>query len=123
MRFYMVHDGGIVDDGDYSNEGIMVRYRNSLEKGLGNLVSRVCSKTFDLEAAIEQGLDGENVEGDELHLPHEALVGKIAEEVAGRMAALEVPAALKEIMEVVSKVFPPPSPKFTPFPPSDACWS
>lgn len=106
MRFYMVHDGGIVDDGDYSNEGIMGRYKNSLEKGLGNLVSRICSKTFDLEAAIEQGLDGSDSKGDCLHLKHEELVRDIAEKVADKMAALEVPAALKEIMQVVSNVFP-----------------
>lgn len=105
MRFYMVHDGGIVDDGDYSNEGIMGRYKNSLEKGLGNLVSRICSKTFDLEAAIEQGLDGLDSKGDNLHLKQEELVRDVAEKVADKMAALEVPTALKEIMQLVSKVF------------------
>lgn len=116
MRFYMVHDGGIVDDGDYSNEGIMGRYKNSLEKGLGNLVSRICSKTFDLEAAIEQGLDGLDSKGDNLHLKQEELVRDIAEKVADKMAALEVPTALKEIMQVVSKVFS--SFELSPFPPS-----
>lgn len=106
MRFYMIHDGGIVDDGDYSNEGIMERYKNSLEKGLGNLVSRICSKTFDLEAAIEQGLDRSDVGGNQLHLEHEELIRGISKSVSDKMAGLDVPAALKEIMQVVSKVTP-----------------
>lgn len=106
MRFYMVHDGGIVDDGDYSNEGIMERYKKCLEKGLGNLVSRVCSKAFDLEAAIEQGLDRSDVGGSRPHLEHEELIRGISKSVSDKMAALDVPTALKEIMQVVSKVFP-----------------
>lgn len=108
IRFYMVHDGGIVDDGDYSNEGIMVRYRNLLQNGIGNLVGRVCSRTFDLEAAIEQGLDGSGVEADKLHRGQEEAIRNVAEKVADKMAALEVPAALKEIIQVISKVFLPP---------------
>lgn len=105
MRFYMAHDGGIMDDGDYSNEGIMERYKILLENGLGNLVSRICSKAFDLEAAIKQGLDRSNIREDRLHLEHEELIRGIAESVSDKMAAMEVPTALKEIMQVVSKVF------------------
>lgn len=105
MRFYMVHDGGIADDGDYSNEGIVERYGNLLQGGLGNLVNRVCSKTFDIEAAITQGLDGVKMNEPDQRLKE--VVETAAEKVAEKMERLEVPGAVKEIMNVISEVCVP----------------
>lgn len=102
MRFYMLHDGGIADDGDYSNEGIVERYGNLLQNGLGNLVNRVCSRSFDLEAAVKRGVEG--VRMDELDKRQKEVIESAAERVAGRMERLEVPGALKEIMNLISEV-------------------
>lgn len=105
MRFYMAHDGGISDDGDYSNEGIVERYSTVLQNGLGNLVNRVCSKTFDIEKAITQGLDVEGVNMDDMDRRQKEMVETVSEKVAEKMAKLEIPAALKEIMNIVSEVY------------------
>ncbi|KAH0605455.1 uncharacterized protein H6S33_004677 [Morchella sextelata] len=103
MRFYMAHDGGIVDDGDYSNREIINRYQSILQGGLGNLVNRVCSKTFDLEAAIALGVDSPDLEMTEADQQLQEAVETVGEKVAEKMAKFEVPGALKEIVAVISK--------------------
>lgn len=41
IRYFMVHDGGIVDDASYDNQFIVDRYKKGLQDGLGNLVARL----------------------------------------------------------------------------------
>ncbi|RUS20369.1 tRNA synthetases class I (M)-domain-containing protein [Endogone sp. FLAS-F59071] len=40
IRYYLIRDGGITDDGDYSDGSITTRHRKDLAGQLGNLVSR-----------------------------------------------------------------------------------
>src|ERR1700760_2474256 len=54
MRFYLVHDGGILDDADYSNYHIISRYKHSLSGQLGNLASRVTrAKGWSVRNAVQ----------------------------------------------------------------------
>ncbi|KAL7266421.1 methionyl-tRNA synthetase, partial [Rhizina undulata] len=101
MRFYLAHDGGIIDDGDYSNESIVERYRVMLQGGLGNLVNRVCGKKFDIVASRQGGLELAGPLDDADKKMVEA-IETVVEKTEEKMRALQVPLALKEIMEVVS---------------------
>ncbi|CAG8541928.1 2213_t:CDS:10 [Ambispora leptoticha] len=47
MRYYLMRDGGIADDGDYSEDWIQERYRKELAGQLGNLLSRCTSATVN----------------------------------------------------------------------------
>lgn len=133
MRYYLCHDGGIIDDGDYSNEEIITRYTKNLQSQIGSLVSRVCSKTFDVEEAVvqaeklklklglqtEKGNDGEEGEsegegeqvggalkGDEdnIHSAQMNRVSMLADVVKEKMSQFDFSGALKAIGEVVSDV-------------------
>ena len=54
IRFYMAHNGGIVDDAMYENSFIAEVYDHLLRGGLGNLIHRVFrSKHFSVRKAIE----------------------------------------------------------------------
>ena len=53
IRFYMAHNGGIVDDAMYENSFITEVYNHLLRGGLGNLVQRVFrSKHFSVRGAV-----------------------------------------------------------------------
>jgi methionyl-tRNA synthetase len=55
MRFYLAHDGGIQDDGDYDNIRIITMYNKFLSGALGNLASRVTrGKRWSVRGAIER---------------------------------------------------------------------
>jgi methionyl-tRNA synthetase len=103
MRFYMAHDGGINDDGDYSNEKIVERYKHELQGGLGNLVSRVCGKNFDIVAARSQSVSG--LAGGWNFNTRDHLLRTSAEmtteDVAELMNKLDVPNALKKTISLV----------------------
>lgn len=45
IRYFMVHDGGIVDDADYDNSFIVERYKKGLQGGIGNLFTRMVRST------------------------------------------------------------------------------
>ena len=54
IRFYMAHNGGIVDDAMYENSFIAETYNHLLRGGLGNLVQRVFkSKYFSVRKAVQ----------------------------------------------------------------------
>ncbi|KAJ1719921.1 methionyl-tRNA synthetase [Coemansia erecta] len=46
IRFFMIRNGGIANDGDYSSDEVMVRYKKDLAGQLGNLASRCLSKAL-----------------------------------------------------------------------------
>lgn len=55
VRYFMVHDGGIVDDASYDNTFIVERYKKGLQNGLGNLLARLLrSKLFDIGLAVKK---------------------------------------------------------------------
>ncbi|ORX71946.1 hypothetical protein DL89DRAFT_274209 [Linderina pennispora] len=44
IRYFMMRNGGIADDGDYSNEQVVVRYKKDLVGQLANLAARCLSE-------------------------------------------------------------------------------
>lgn len=55
MRYYLALEGGIKDDSSYDNSFIIARYKNGLQSGLGNLVSRVTrGKGWNVRRAVER---------------------------------------------------------------------
>lgn len=100
MRFFMAYDGGIKDDRDYSNEMIVERYNHELRFNLGNLLNRVCSKTFDIRGALAESaqavwtLDTR----DRIQM---AQASTAAEEAQELMEKLDVPGALRQIISLV----------------------
>ncbi|KAI8642144.1 tRNA synthetases class I (M)-domain-containing protein [Parasitella parasitica] len=46
VRYYLVRDGGLTDDGDYSEERIQTRYKKDLADQLGNLLSRATAASL-----------------------------------------------------------------------------
>jgi methionyl-tRNA synthetase len=55
MRYYLAHDGGIQDDGNYDNVQIIKLYNNFLWAQVGNLVSRITrGKKWSVRGAIER---------------------------------------------------------------------
>lgn len=46
VRYYLVRDGGLADDGDYSEEMIHTRYKKDLAGQLGNLLNRCTAKSL-----------------------------------------------------------------------------
>ncbi|GAB7345326.1 hypothetical protein MBLNU457_3679t1 [Dothideomycetes sp. NU457] len=65
MRYFLVHNGGIVNDSDYDNRYIVERYLTDLKGGLGNLVARILrAKAWDLRQAVERYQSTKHLEFD-----------------------------------------------------------
>ncbi|KAL1591575.1 methionyl-tRNA synthetase [Paraconiothyrium brasiliense] len=55
LRYYLAHDGGIQDDGNYDNVQIIKLYNNFLWAQVGNLASRITrGKKWSVRGAIER---------------------------------------------------------------------
>lgn len=107
MRYYLAHDGGIQDDADYANEFIIERYKKGLQRGLGNLTSRVMrGRGWDVRRAIVSSTNDHIPTKGEEHTKHRELISSIPQEVTMMMESLNVGSALKSIMAVVYKVSP-----------------
>lgn len=52
VRYYLMRDGRLENDGNYSTEHLILRHNHELVNGLGNLISRVTAKTFDLDSIL-----------------------------------------------------------------------
>lgn len=126
MRLYLMYDGGLMDDGDYSNEQVIERYSKLLQGQLGNLLSRVSSKSFNVGDAVlggagrhwAQAADGDHFtisgnaelgqaewnlgEGDQLQV---AALFSLPKKAIEMMEAdrYDVPNALKEVMKIISQ--------------------
>jgi methionyl-tRNA synthetase len=108
MRFYLVHDGGIVNDADYGNEHIIERYNHCLYGQLGNLASRItrgkgwkiCDvvKKVQTEGWVEKGPEfkADNIQWKALQI--------FEHEVSLEMEKYKVCSALQSIMNLIYKV-------------------
>lgn len=55
IRYFLVHDGGIVDDADYDNSHIVDKYKKGLQNGLGNLLARLLrTRRWDIGPCVEK---------------------------------------------------------------------
>jgi methionyl-tRNA synthetase len=100
LRFYLMREVTLGQDGDVSLDGLYTRYNNELANELGNLVSRTASMIAKYrDGGIPQsGLEGEG-------LPAVAAEGAAMVSVAGaRYDATEVTAALESIWEFVRRL-------------------
>ncbi|KAJ2793422.1 methionyl-tRNA synthetase, partial [Coemansia guatemalensis] len=52
IRYFIVRNGGIADDGDYSDEEVLVRYKKDLVGQLANLASRCLSKRLGADLTL-----------------------------------------------------------------------
>ncbi|CCG82481.1 Probable methionyl-tRNA synthetase, mitochondrial [Taphrina deformans PYCC 5710] len=52
VRYYLMRDGRLENDGNYSSEHLIMRHNHELVNGLGNLTSRISSKWFDLKGIL-----------------------------------------------------------------------
>lgn len=107
MRYYLARDGGIKDDGDYSNEMILMRYRSELQSGFGNLAGRVRGKRFDVQGSVDAAMAG-GMAGDWVLDTEDASIIKALDatprEVLDRMDRLDIPGGLRGIVELMQEV-------------------
>lgn len=109
MRYYLARDGSVQDDADYSNERILLRYRSELQSGFGNLVMRIRSKAFNLEAAVKDAFEGKGLAGSWVLDTQDAKMAKMLDAtpdiVAWKMEKLDLPGALSAIVELMYEVY------------------
>ncbi len=110
MRFYMIHDGGIADDADYSNAIITERYKKLLQGGVGNLTSRITrAKKWDVSSAVaairEAGLvPFSNPQTNDILTKHETIIRETTPAVAQHMEQLNPSTALRRIVDLMVEV-------------------
>ncbi len=52
VRYYLMRDGRLEDDGDWDNESLVLRHNHELANGFGNLVARLTSPRFELSSIL-----------------------------------------------------------------------
>lgn len=103
IRYFMVHDGGIVDDADYDNSFIVEKYKKGLQNGLGNLLARILrGKKWSIRESLEK------VTTSDLSTPPSrlieemvALIDTTASSADHAMVHLNPRQALHQIMDLI----------------------
>jgi methionyl-tRNA synthetase len=105
IRYYLAHDGGLVDDADYENKYIVEKYKKGLQGGLGNLVSRITRpKIWNVRNSIEAAHKGTLLKPDESTLQQLELLESVRDSVSACFDQLNPGTALHHIMNVVYEV-------------------
>ncbi|KAJ1785418.1 methionyl-tRNA synthetase, partial [Coemansia sp. RSA 2399] len=89
IRYFMIRNGGISDDGDYSSEEVLVRYKKDLIGQLANLASRCLSKSLCVHLDGFRGIAEQQLDH---HID--------ARDVSLRAVLLELPNRVKERFDV-----------------------
>ncbi|KAI1391469.1 methionyl-tRNA synthetase [Hypoxylon trugodes] len=102
MRYFLIYNGAMAHDSDYSNEFIVDRYKKGLQRGLGNLLNRITRpknwKVAEIVSSMSSKQSEPLPEVVDIHRGElERLVGK----VEGHMEELNPSGALREIMKLV----------------------
>ena len=106
MRYYMAHDGGIVDDADYENLFIVDRYKKDLQGGFGNLVSRVVrGKKWSVPDSVKLAASSPPDSNPEAEFQM-AIIDRTAEECARLMEELNPRMAVHTVKELIYSVSP-----------------
>ncbi|KAF3942033.1 hypothetical protein ABW19_dt0201054 [Dactylella cylindrospora] len=106
MRFYLCHDGGILNDGDYSNQEVEDKYTKFLGNQIGSLLTRVCSAKYSVEDAIWTEKKGEKLDLPEdlqemyTNLRTNTLYG-LRDRITAKMDVFDFSGALREILAAV----------------------
>ncbi|HEX5643762.1 MAG TPA: methionine--tRNA ligase [Thermoleophilia bacterium] len=100
LRYYLMREVTLGQDGDVSLEGLRARYNNELANELGNLLSRTASMVVKYRGGDipQAGPEGEALAA--VAAEGEAMVGKSAEQYA----ELNVTAALDTVWEYVRRL-------------------
>jgi methionyl-tRNA synthetase len=105
MRFYLAHDGGIVNDSDYGNDLIVERYKKGLQGGLGNLASRIMRpKIWDVSNAIAIARDGKLSRNGGTTAAQAKLLTTLRDRVNTKFEQLDSGGGLEIIMDAVYEV-------------------
>jgi len=106
MRFFLMFDGQLKYDSDYSNAAIADRYKKHLQGGVGNLTSRLTrAKKWNVKDVVACAKDILPVEeGTELHADQAGMLESYPAEVAAAMTDLNPRVALLKIMDVIGRV-------------------
>ncbi|KAG0050859.1 methionyl-tRNA synthetase [Gryganskiella cystojenkinii] len=101
IRFYLMNDGGLVDDADYSSELVAGRYKKMLAGQLGNLVSRSTALTLNPSRLIPATPSLTNVHPEDkaLHLKLQTLPQLVDE----AMASYKTTAATQAIFDMLAE--------------------
>lgn len=101
MRFYLTLDGGITNDSDYGNHLIVGHYKNHLQNGLGNLVSRlVRPKIWNVRESV-LSVNGGLMLSESLATEHVSFLETLPGAMSSNMEKLDPGAALKILMNAV----------------------
>ena len=57
MRFYLLHEAGITDDGNNDELTVITGLKKGYTDGLGKLAHRICGWKFDLEGAVKRSVE------------------------------------------------------------------
>lgn len=105
MRYYMTHDGGILNDTDYGNLTIIERYKKGLQGGLGNLASRILrGKRWNVRQAVQLASRRDLPNPDAMDLVQHTRLGELASQADKAVEELDVGKALRSIMAMVFEV-------------------
>jgi methionyl-tRNA synthetase len=111
-RFYLLSEGGIADDADYSNDTLVVKYKKYLQWGFGNLLSRLTRpKAWNVRqvvgnAFLEEGASRAQP-SEQLQLVvagFEDALAALAPAVAKQMEEHNPVIAIRKILEIGTRV-------------------
>ena len=106
LRFYLVRDGGIEQDADYSNEFIVTRYKKDLQGGLGNLASRITrGKSWSVRDAVKYAERTHVIDAQDqsrAFVVHTTLLRQTPDKVVKHFHDLQPGRAAREIMDMIS---------------------
>lgn len=104
IRFFMAHDGGIVDDADYENSYVVERYKKALQGGFGNLLYRIVkSKNWNVRESVAWAQQRPDARLDEA-VPLRRLIQEVPGQAVDFMEKLDPRQALHTIMQLVYSV-------------------
>ena len=104
IRYYLAHEGGIVDDSSYDNSYIVRTYKHNLQNALGNLTSRVLrAKRWSVRSAVTSARDNTLPPPTKFDIDHLDRLNTIATTVSQRMESLDSRRALHEITDLINR--------------------
>ncbi|KAL2268618.1 hypothetical protein VTJ83DRAFT_3464 [Remersonia thermophila] len=107
VRFYLLSEGGIADDADYSNNVLVAKYKKHLQWGFGNLIARITrAKAWNVRDLVAQAFAAGAGRPESLPGPLkdafaslEATLGNLPSEIAADMDKLNPVHAVRKILE------------------------
>ncbi|KAI1092476.1 tRNA synthetases class I (M)-domain-containing protein [Rostrohypoxylon terebratum] len=105
MRYFLIYNGAMAKDSDYSNELIVERYKK-LQRGLGNLLNRVVlPENWKVQHAVTEMCNKRlEIELPTSYIAQAEKADSLRDSVEEQMNTLQPSSALQEIMEVVYSV-------------------